>query len=111
MTDLQKHTCPDERIASFDILDISNTRHHMSALLECDVSEVRAKIRSMRRQGAPVSIGVGAITSKPGVVGSHILIVDVLHLTRLIDHDVIDGAPMARMTNRLVKNIERRILL
>jgi pyruvate/2-oxoglutarate dehydrogenase complex dihydrolipoamide acyltransferase (E2) component len=259
MIKIQKHTIPDERVASFDILDISNNRHHMSALLECDVTDARAKIRSMRKQGAPVSfnswllkiiadtlkdypmacaykknkrtivsfnsinisflieknqsaerfpvpyvikeadkkkianihqeiekaktggasnnkgkskfaglqqlytlfpgfirkwfwryllshpkkafatmgnvavtsiggmtnttgwfihktihpasIGVGAITQKPRVVGNQIVIRDVLHLTLLIDHDVIDGAPMARMTNRLVKNIERGLFL
>ncbi len=259
MTDFQKHTIPTERIASFDILDISNSRHHMSALLECDVTEARTQIRNMRKQGTPVSfnswllkviahtlkeypmacaykkskrtivtfdninisflvekkqsgerfpvpyviekvdkkalatiheeiahakigdisdnkrkskltrlqkfytklpgfmrkwfwryllshpqkafnamgnvavtsigsmantsgwfihktihpisIGVGAITQKPRVVNNQIVIRDVLHLTLLIDHDVIDGAPMARMTNRLVKNIETNLLL
>ena len=259
MEEIQKHTTPDERIASFDILDVSNSRHHMSALLECDATQARAEIRTMRKKGYlisfnswllkiiahtlkdypmacaykkgkrtivsfnsinisflvekhqsgerfptpyvikeadkkkiatihqeiekaktggasdnkeksklawlqrlytllpafmrkwfwryllshpkrafatmgnvavtsiggmanstgwfihktihPLSIGVGAITQKPRVVGNQIVIRDVLHLTLLIDHDVIDGAPMARMTNRLVKNIEHHLLL
>jgi pyruvate/2-oxoglutarate dehydrogenase complex dihydrolipoamide acyltransferase (E2) component len=59
----------------------------------------------------PLSIGVDAITQKPRVVKNQIVIRDVLHLTLLIDHDVIDGVPMARMTNRLVKNIEHGLLL
>ena len=40
-----------------------------------------------------LAVGVGSITKKPRVVGSAILPRDILHLTLLFDHDVIDGAP------------------
>ena len=54
----------------------------------------------------PVCFGIGAVTRKPGVIGKNIEIRDYLHLTVLLDHDVIDGAPMARFIAKLAKNIE-----
>ncbi|MGM0612156.1 MAG: 2-oxo acid dehydrogenase subunit E2 [Bacteroidota bacterium] len=54
----------------------------------------------------PVSFGVGSIIQKPTVVVDDIKIRDVLNMTILIDHDVIDGAPMVRLLNELTKNIE-----
>ncbi len=54
----------------------------------------------------PVSFGIGSILRKPVVVGKEILIREVLHMTVLVDHDVIDGAPMVRMLNDLSREIE-----
>ena len=54
----------------------------------------------------PISFGVGSIIKKPGVVGKEIEIRDFLQLTILLDHDVIDGAPMARFVQQLSKRIE-----
>ncbi|MCF8218824.1 MAG: 2-oxo acid dehydrogenase subunit E2 [Bacteroidales bacterium] len=54
----------------------------------------------------PVSFGVGSIIQKPTVIGDDIKIRDVLNMTILIDHDVIDGAPMVRLLKELKKNIE-----
>ncbi len=49
---------------------------------------------------------VGGIGEKPGVVDGHIAIRDYLSLTISFDHDMIDGAPAARFTERLKDLIE-----
>lgn len=49
---------------------------------------------------------VGSIAWKPGVVEGRIEPREILHLTVVFDHDVIDGAPAARFTRRLVELIE-----
>ena len=54
----------------------------------------------------PLSIGVGSILKKPVVVGNDIKIREILNMTILVDHDVIDGAPMVRFLNDLTRLIE-----
>jgi pyruvate/2-oxoglutarate dehydrogenase complex dihydrolipoamide acyltransferase (E2) component len=54
----------------------------------------------------PVSFGIGSVVKKPVVVDNEIRIREILNMTILIDHDVIDGAPMVRFVSELVKNIE-----
>lgn len=49
---------------------------------------------------------VGSVVSKPVVVAGQIEPREVLHLTVAFDHDVIDGAPAARFTRRLVELLE-----
>jgi pyruvate/2-oxoglutarate dehydrogenase complex dihydrolipoamide acyltransferase (E2) component len=49
---------------------------------------------------------VGGIGEKPGVVDGHIAMRDYLSLTISFDHDMIDGAPAARFTERLKELIE-----
>jgi pyruvate/2-oxoglutarate dehydrogenase complex dihydrolipoamide acyltransferase (E2) component len=49
---------------------------------------------------------VGGIGEKPGVVDGHIAIRDYLSLTISFDHNIIDGAPAARFTERLKELIE-----
>jgi pyruvate/2-oxoglutarate dehydrogenase complex dihydrolipoamide acyltransferase (E2) component len=44
---------------------------------------------------------VGGIGVKPGVVDGHIAIREYLSLTISLNHDLIDGAPAARFTERL----------
>ena len=51
-------------------------------------------------------VTVGGIGEKPGVVNGHIAIRDYLSLTLSFDHDIIDGAPAARSTERLKELIE-----
>jgi len=51
-------------------------------------------------------ITVGGIGEKPGVVDGQIVIRDYLSLTISFDHDIIDGAPAARFTQRLKDLIE-----
>ena len=43
---------------------------------------------------------------KPGVVDGHIAIREYLSLTISLNHDLIDGAPAARFTERLKDLIE-----
>lgn len=49
---------------------------------------------------------VGGIAEKPGVVNGRIEIREYLSLTLSFNHDVIDGAPAARFTQRLKELIE-----
>lgn len=49
---------------------------------------------------------LGSVVSKPAVVGNRVLPRHVLHLTVLVDHDVVDGAPAARFVSRLVTRLE-----
>ncbi|MGK7924929.1 MAG: 2-oxo acid dehydrogenase subunit E2, partial [Spirulina sp.] len=53
-----------------------------------------------------LSFGIGAVTKKPWVVKDKIEIREILHLTILFDHDVMDGAPAARFTDCLIRNLE-----
>jgi pyruvate/2-oxoglutarate dehydrogenase complex dihydrolipoamide acyltransferase (E2) component len=49
---------------------------------------------------------VGGIGQKPGVVDGSIAIREYLSLTISFDHDIVDGAPAARFTERLKELIE-----
>ena len=54
----------------------------------------------------PLVVALGRIAKKPGVVGETIAIREYLSLTILFDHDVIDGAPVARFAQRLQELLE-----
>ena len=56
----------------------------------------------------PQSLGlvVGGIAWKPFVVENQIEPREILNLTVMFDHDVVDGAPATRFTRRLVELIE-----
>jgi len=49
----------------------------------------------------PLIVAVGAIAKRPGVVDQQIAIREYVGLTILFDHDVMDGAPVARFIKRL----------
>ena len=49
---------------------------------------------------------VGGITKKPGVVNNKIKIREYLHFTFAADHDLIDGGPFVRFTERFVNLME-----
>ncbi len=51
-------------------------------------------------------VTVGGIGEKPGVVDGQIVMRDSLSLTISFDHDIVDGAPAARFTQRLKELIE-----
>ncbi len=53
-----------------------------------------------------LSIVVGGIARKPGVVDERIEIREYLDMTINFDHDMIDGAPAARFTQQLIDLIE-----
>jgi pyruvate/2-oxoglutarate dehydrogenase complex dihydrolipoamide acyltransferase (E2) component len=56
--------------------------------------------------GPTLTIIVGGIGEKPGVVDGHIAMREYLSMTISFDHDMIDGAPAARFTQRLKELIE-----
>jgi pyruvate/2-oxoglutarate dehydrogenase complex dihydrolipoamide acyltransferase (E2) component len=49
---------------------------------------------------------VGSIVWKPAVIEGRIEPREILNLTVIFDHDVVDGAPAARFTRRLMELIE-----
>jgi pyruvate/2-oxoglutarate dehydrogenase complex dihydrolipoamide acyltransferase (E2) component len=53
----------------------------------------------------PICFGISNIAIKPIVIGDKIEIREILNMTILIDHDVIDGSPMARFISDLSSNI------
>jgi pyruvate/2-oxoglutarate dehydrogenase complex dihydrolipoamide acyltransferase (E2) component len=54
----------------------------------------------------PISFGIGSVLKKAVVAENEIKIREILNMTILVDHDVIDGAPMVRFLNDLTKSIE-----
>lgn len=54
----------------------------------------------------PVSFGIGSILQKPVVINNEIKIREILNMTILVDHDVLDGAPMVRLLDDLRKAFE-----
>ncbi len=54
----------------------------------------------------PICFGVSSILKKPIVVNDRIEIREILKMTVLLDHDVIDGTDMARFIKNLVQFIE-----
>jgi pyruvate/2-oxoglutarate dehydrogenase complex dihydrolipoamide acyltransferase (E2) component len=55
----------------------------------------------------PISIALGGIVKKPGVFRGTICIREFLCLTLFMDHDLVDGAPIARFVRELIGLIER----
>lgn len=49
----------------------------------------------------PLIVTVGAIAKRPGIVHEQIVVREYVGLTVLFDHDVTDGAPVARFIRRL----------
>ena len=55
----------------------------------------------------PICFGISSIIKKPAIFNNKIEIREILRISILIDHDVIDGAPMARFICDLSSNIEK----
>ncbi len=53
-----------------------------------------------------LTVTLGGIAKKPGVVDERIEIREYLCMTLSMDHDIVDGAPFARFTERLRELIE-----
>jgi pyruvate/2-oxoglutarate dehydrogenase complex dihydrolipoamide acyltransferase (E2) component len=53
-----------------------------------------------------LDVVVGGTARKPAVVDGSIELRDILDLTIIFDHDVIDGAPAARFTRKFVELVE-----
>jgi hypothetical protein len=58
-----------------------------------------------------LAIGLGSVVRKPWVVGDGVEPREILNLTVLLDHDVVDGAPAARFGSRLIENLEKGVVL
>ncbi|HNX97163.1 MAG TPA: 2-oxo acid dehydrogenase subunit E2 [Candidatus Aminicenantes bacterium] len=54
----------------------------------------------------PLSIGIGSVIPRPVAAGAEVRTGEILRLTVLVDHDVVDGAPMARFIQALSANVE-----
>ena len=54
-----------------------------------------------------LTVTLGGIAEKPGVVEGRIEIREYLDMTVSFDHDIVDGAPAARFVNQLRGSIER----
>ena len=59
------------------------------------------------RPSFTLTVTVGGIAEKPGVVKGQIAVREYLHLTVSVDHDIVDGAPIARFGNELMSLIEQ----
>lgn len=59
----------------------------------------------------PLCFGIGSVIKKPVVINDKIEIRDVMNMTVLVDHDVIDGASVARFIRALNRNIEAGMFL
>lgn len=55
----------------------------------------------------PLSFGLGTTLQKPVAFKGEICLREILSMTVLIDHDVIDGAPMVRFVKELTHAIEK----
>ena len=54
----------------------------------------------------PLSVGIGPVIKKPVVVRDDIQVREILNMTVLLDHDALDGAPMARFIRELTRLLE-----
>ena len=61
----------------------------------------------IHRSVHPVSFGIGLVLiKKPVVINNEVKIREILNMTVLIDHDLVDGAPMVRMLKDITNYIE-----
>ncbi len=54
----------------------------------------------------PISFGIGSIIKKPVVIDNQVKVREILNMTILCDHDVMDGAPMVKLLNDFTRYIE-----
>jgi pyruvate/2-oxoglutarate dehydrogenase complex dihydrolipoamide acyltransferase (E2) component len=54
----------------------------------------------------PLCLALGSLNEQPAIFRGEIQKREILHLTVLIDHDVIDGVPAARFVDDLVKKLQ-----
>jgi pyruvate/2-oxoglutarate dehydrogenase complex dihydrolipoamide acyltransferase (E2) component len=58
-----------------------------------------------------LEVVIGGMTQRPRIVGGQIEVRDVLDLTVVIDHNVVDGAPATRFAAELRELIETAALI
>lgn len=59
----------------------------------------------------PICFGVSSINKEPKVINDQIVVSEVLKMTVLFDHDVVDGSPMVRFLSDLTLNMEKGLML
>lgn len=59
----------------------------------------------------PLLVALGGVARKPGIVEDRVEPRDLLSMTVLFDHDVVDGVPVALFLKRLVKLMESAFFL
>ena len=62
---------PQSRIATFDIFSVGLLKHHVSALLEFDVTESRKKLHDLRKSGVNVSFNAWIIKVISSILQKH----------------------------------------
>jgi len=60
----------------------------------------------IHRSVHPVSFGIGSVIKKPVVVNDEVKVREILNMTILVDHDLVDGAPMVHLLKDLTNSIE-----
>lgn len=50
----------------------------------------------IHRSVHPVSFGIGSVIRKPVVVNDEVKVREILNMTILVDHDLVDRVPMVR---------------
>ena len=63
-------------------------------------------VGSFKNQYIQFPLGLVLSLKKAIVIENEIKIREILNMTILVDHDVIDGAPMVRLLNDLTKSLE-----
>lgn len=58
-----------------------------------------------------LGLTIGGIAQKPGLHEGQVQVREYLNLTVSFDHDIVDGAPAARFTRRLIELIEEATVL
>jgi pyruvate/2-oxoglutarate dehydrogenase complex dihydrolipoamide acyltransferase (E2) component len=82
-------------------------RQHSSPVIVTAVGMFsRGASWAITRPSTTLTLALGGIAQKPGVVDGRIAVREFLHLTVSVDHDVVDGAPAARFGNELMGLIE-----
>jgi pyruvate/2-oxoglutarate dehydrogenase complex dihydrolipoamide acyltransferase (E2) component len=62
---------PKSRIATFDVYEMGSRKHHVSALLEFDVTNTRMKLRELKRNGKKISFNALLIKAIGNAVEKH----------------------------------------
>ncbi|MDX9773136.1 MAG: 2-oxo acid dehydrogenase subunit E2 [Bacteroidales bacterium] len=60
----------------------------------------------IHRSVHPVSFGIGSVIKKPVVVNDEVKVREILNMTILVDHDLVDGALMVHLLKDLTNSIE-----
>lgn len=64
-------TIPKSRIATFDVYRVAKSKHHVAALLEFDVTEVRSELQKRRRLGETITLNAWIVAAIAKAVAKH----------------------------------------